>query len=118
METIAPRGTKRCLLSLETCLRYRGLREAAIRLSDLSFGGFAGECAVSLEKGEYVSLALPQIGLVRARVVWQSRGRMGARFNKPVDVRKCFAPPRSGMPSQPFLTPNPQGKTDRRVEWD
>ena len=104
METIAPRGAKRCLLSLETCLRYRGLREAAIHVSDLSFGGFAGECTVALEKGEYVSLALPQIGLVRARIVWQKQGRIGARFNKPVDVRRCFATERSGMPSQPILT--------------
>jgi len=84
------RGAKRRNFSLRTSVRHGPFERAAITLEDLSFTGFAGTCAVPIRIGRFVSIALPPIGLVRAKIVWVSEDRIGGEFLRPVDVRRCF----------------------------
>ena len=84
------RSAKRQRLAIETTVRHGPFEQSTIRVEDLSFTGFAGSCPASLKPGSFVSLALPEIGLVRAKIVWVRAGRIGGRFLKPVDVRRCF----------------------------
>jgi len=84
------RSAKRQRLAIDTTVRHGPFQQATIRIEDLSFTGFAGSCPASLPPGTFISLALPAIGLVRAKVVWSRSGKLGGRFLKPVDIRRCF----------------------------
>jgi hypothetical protein len=92
------RSAKRRDFSLKTSVRHGPFERAAITLEDLSFTGFAGTCAVPIKIGRFVSIALPPIGLVRAKIVWVREDRIGGEFLSPVDVRRCF--PEMELPSR------------------
>jgi hypothetical protein len=84
------RSAKRQQLSLSTSVRHGPFEQAPIILEDLSFTGFAGVCHAPVRIGAFLSIALPPIGLVRAKVVWVRGERIGGEFLNPVDVRRCF----------------------------
>jgi hypothetical protein len=84
------RSAKRRHFSLKTSVRHGPFEQAPITLEDLSFTGFAGLCDAPVRVGGFVSIALPPIGLVRAKVVWVRDDRIGAEFLNAVDVRRCF----------------------------
>jgi PilZ domain-containing protein len=84
------RRAKRKPLVIHTTVRHGPFQQADIKIEDLSFTGFAAACEVPLRAGSYISVALPMIGLVRARVVWITEGKVGGEFLRPVDVRRCF----------------------------
>jgi len=44
-----------------------------------------------MEIGAEVSVELPPLGIVPARVAWKVRGRSGLEFLVPTDVRPCVA---------------------------
>ena len=62
----------------------------AIVIDDISFGGVSATSDAKLSSGMPISVEVPTIGLVRAKVMWTEGRRFGASFLKPVDVRKCF----------------------------
>lgn len=84
------RAGKRLDVSIPSRLRHGGFDQADVRICNLSFRGFRAECGEELTPGEFVSIDLPQFGLVRARVAWCHSGRMGGMFLKPMDVRRCL----------------------------
>jgi hypothetical protein len=84
------RNAKRQSLAIDTTMRHGPFQQSRIRIDDLSFTGFSGSCAAGVLAGSFVSLALPGIGLVRAKVIWARGGKVGGKFLKPVDVRRCF----------------------------
>ena len=84
------RLAKRVPLDLQTRIRHSGLEHGELTISDLSFTGFKGETGVALKKGDLISVALPNIGLVRATVKWQCAKNIAGEFQRPVDVRVCF----------------------------
>ena len=88
------RKAKRVSVSLRSRLRHSGSEEATIEIKDLSFYGFRAEGAVSIPVGTYVSVDLPGIGLVRARIAWARGDSFGGLFATAVDVRKCVLPSR------------------------
>jgi hypothetical protein len=77
-------------LDLPSRLRHNGLQHGDLIIKDLSFTGFKCETDVELKNGDLISVALPNIGLVRATVQWRRGNQMAAQFQKPVDVRACF----------------------------
>ena len=85
------RSARRIDVVLRSRLRYGNFRQAEVELANLSFGGFCASCDIELNPGEFVSIDLPGIGLVRARVVWFRGGRIGAAFVSPVDIRRSPA---------------------------
>ena len=92
--TILERRTaKRVNLNLRTRLMHTGLHHSDITIRDLSFTGFRGETDAKLIRGSLVSVALPNIGLVRATVKWVKDGRVAGAFQRSVDIRTCFRDP-------------------------
>ena len=99
MHALSPkdqRRSKRVEISISSRLRHGRFKLAQIEIRNLSFHGFRADACLPLEPGDYVSVDLPNIGLVRARIAWSKEGRFGAVFPTAVDVRKCFASPRAG----------------------
>ena len=85
---ICQRNGRRIGVSLMSRVTYAGMREATGAISNISFFGFCMRGAVQLNPGDFVSIALPNLGLVRARVAWCESDCFGAAFTKPVDIRK------------------------------
>lgn len=84
------RLAKRVPLELPTRIRHSGLEHGEMLIHDLSFTGFKGTTDVVLSAGAMISVALPNIGLVRATVKWRRAQKVAAQFHRPVDVRICF----------------------------
>jgi hypothetical protein len=57
---------------------------------DFSAEGFRASCSAVVKVGSFVSLRVPGIGVVAARVVWTAEGQLGAKFIRPIDVRHCL----------------------------
>lgn len=85
------RSARRVSVETPSRLRHGDFRLTEVELTNLSFGGFCAHCQVDLEPGDYVSIDLPDIGLVRAKVAWCHGGQMGGTFSAPVDIRRCSA---------------------------
>ena len=85
------RSARRIDVVVRSRLRYGGCKQVEVELANLSFGGFCAVCGVAFKPGEFVSIDLPDIGLVRARVAWCAGGRIGAGFVSPVDIRRSSA---------------------------
>jgi PilZ domain-containing protein len=84
------RRARRLPLDLHTRLRHSGLTLGDLTIKDLSFTGFKGETEIELHRGDLISVALPNIGLVRATVQWCDNGMLAAQFQRAVDIRTCF----------------------------
>lgn len=76
-------------VSILSRIRHSGFEAASVQIRNLSFYGFRADGELDVKHGEFVSIDLPKIGLVRARIAWAKDGRMGGIFCKAVDVRKC-----------------------------
>lgn len=88
-EHMEKRTGKRLDVSIPSRLRHGGFDQADVTICNLSFRGFRAECEQSLRPGEFVSIDLPRIGLVRARVAWCDSGRIGGMFLAATDIRRC-----------------------------
>ena len=85
------RSARRVDVEIGSRLRYGDFRQTEVQLTNLSFGGFCAHCELDLERGDFVSIDLPDIGLVRARIVWCHSGSLGGAFFSPVDIRRSSA---------------------------
>ena len=83
------RRAKRVEVAIPSRIRHSDFRVGHVMIRDLSFWGFQAEAELELKEGEFVSVDLPNLGLVRARVAWSRGGKFAASFLAPVDVRKC-----------------------------
>jgi hypothetical protein len=86
------RKARRVSVSITSRVRHSSFESAQVEISNLSFYGFSAEGPLAVKDGDYVSVDLPNIGLVRARVAWAEEGRFGGVFSSAVDVRKCVKP--------------------------
>jgi hypothetical protein len=84
------RRVRRVEVSIPSRIRHSRFEAAAVEIRNLSFYGFRADGSPELKHGDYVSIDLPRIGLVRARIAWAKDGRIGGIFSKAIDVRKCF----------------------------
>ena len=84
-----PRGTWRLGCSVFADLRSGGSAPVRVRLCDVSGAGFMAECDHFVPIGSTVSLDLPGVGLVHARIRWSVGGRIGGRFMQPIDFAAC-----------------------------
>ena len=83
------RRCKRQDVAIPSRLRYGAWDTCEIEIENISFSGFRALCERELAPGSVISVDLPHVGRVRAQVAWCSNGRIGAAFNKVVDVRRC-----------------------------
>lgn len=86
------RKARRVEVSIPTRVRHSSFESAPVEISNLSFHGFRANGALPIKHGDYVSVDLPNIGLIRARVAWSKEGRFGGVFTSAVDVRRCVKP--------------------------
>ena len=70
-------------------LRPNHWSAAEIEMVDLSSVGFRAAGDLLLRIGAYISLEIPGIGWVEAKIVWQQRGEFGARFVTPINPDHC-----------------------------
>ncbi len=84
------RKARRVDVSIPSRIRHSSFEAAPVEIRNLSFYGFRADGGAALKHGDFVSIDLPRIGLVRARVAWAKEGRFGGIFSRAVDVRKCF----------------------------
>ena len=84
------RKVRRVEVSIPSRIRHSGFEASPVRIRNLSFYGFRADGPSALKHGDFVSIDLPRIGLVRARIAWARDGQFGGIFSKAIDVRKCF----------------------------
>ena len=92
-------------------------------LLDLSETGLRLQCHAPPEVGEAITVDLPMVGQVEARVAWQSNGQCGAEFAQPVTKAVVSAailssPPRERMvASGSEKSGSPVDLFPLRTEW-
>ncbi len=84
------RKVRRVEVSIPSRVRHSGFEAASVQIRNLSFYGFRADGELGVKHGDFVSIDLPKIGLVRARIAWAKDGRFGGIFSKAVNVRKCL----------------------------
>jgi len=64
----------------------RALGETSERflVLNLSSSGVMGESSKAFAKGCFVEVMMPGIGLVNATIAWCERGKLGAKFLRPI----------------------------------
>lgn len=85
---IYERKGRRISVTLIARIMHAGSQQAVAAITDISFYGFRMTCRrAHFERGEYISVCLPQYGSVRAKVAWSKEGEVGAMFLRPIDIR-------------------------------
>lgn len=74
------RRSERRSLALVTAIRELGGAPIPILVRDISEVGFSGDCHAPYPVPSLVSVSLPPLGDVRARVRWVGDGKLGAEF--------------------------------------
>ena len=74
---------------------------AKLGVLDLSSSGLRARCQVPLSVGKVISVDIPGVGTVPARVMWAAGGEFGAKFLRPVDLRGCAWCVEPGPRAQP-----------------
>lgn len=85
------RQSARYRVSLPVRLRPDGLRMVTVSVGDISVTGFMAETDEPVALGAHVSIDLPGLGPMAARIRWTVGVRIGARFAAPIDVHKVRA---------------------------
>ena len=83
------REAERYSVSLPVRLKSEGVRVMTVALGDISTAGLMARTDESIPLGSTVSIELPAIGTVQARVRWTVGGRVGVRFAAPIDIDAC-----------------------------
>lgn len=100
-----PRERSRCRLQVPAVVTTSD-GTLKVHVLDLSGEGFGATCSGRISRGHMVTLQVPEIGLVPARVMWTRAERFGAKFLRPFDLRRC----------RWTVGLDPRSGTDRRVE--
>jgi hypothetical protein len=86
-----PRG--RDSLFLLASLTVEGMRnELSVRVRNLSAGGLMAELPEPVSPDSAVEVVLRGIGRVTGRVAWQTEGRAGIAFDRPIDPQRARKP--------------------------
>lgn len=93
------RKAERRIVNLAAALREEGASTHAVKVLDLSPGGFKVQSEDSLEEGSEVWLKLPGFEAKRSHVVWVKGDEAGCEFENelhPAELQVLTAPPRRG----------------------
>lgn len=82
-------------------LKVEGMpNDLSVRVRNLSAGGLMAELPEPVSPESAVQIELRGIGLVSGRVAWQTEGRAGIAFDRPIDPQRARKPVSSGNPDQ------------------
>ncbi|MGF1550730.1 MAG: hypothetical protein ACFBQW_09450 [Sphingomonadaceae bacterium] len=83
------RQVERLAVDARTRLHPNEWSSIEVQLIDFTRFGFRARCEAKLLTGGYVTLEVPGIGLVEAKVQWQRDGEFGAEFQRPISMVQC-----------------------------
>jgi hypothetical protein len=84
-----PRSGPRRPLEVSASLAMSGLRHLKVRVFDISPEGFRASCVGGIKGGSVISLEVPGLGAVPARVLWIQSDEFGAKFMRRIDAQRC-----------------------------
>lgn len=61
---------------------HRRLGDVHLHIVNISAHGFMAEGAGAIERGERVSIRLPEIGRIEAHLIWTTENRAGFQFER------------------------------------
>jgi hypothetical protein len=98
---IERRRSPRLKVTSAARIRPNNWSTTQVDILDVSEHGFRASGEVSFRIGSLVSLRIPGLGWVDARIVWQHLQQFGARFDVPIDLGECawIIEARRGAPS-------------------
>ena len=74
-------------------LKVEGMpNDLSVRVRNLSAGGLMAELPEPVSPESAVQIELRGIGLVSGRVAWQTEGRAGIAFDRPIDPQRARKP--------------------------
>jgi len=103
IDPLRPRAARRQLL-LESEGSTASGQTARVLIHNVSVTGLLIESAVALAEAERIEIALPQVGMTSAHVVWTSESFYGCRFETPVPASALSALELSSLPN---VVPDP-----------
>ena len=83
-------------------LRLAGAKRAtAVRVRNLSSGGLMAELPDPLAPDAMIEVEVRGLGWVPGRIAWQTEGRAGIAFDRPVDPQRARKPIAGGTTPRP-----------------
>lgn len=96
-------------LFLLATLKVEGIRqELSVRVRNLSSGGLMAELPEPVSPDSAVEIELRGVGRITGRVAWQTEGRAGIAFDRPIDPQRARKPVgvrKGDEPSNPLRFP-------------
>lgn len=86
------RREKRTEIDAPARLHPNGWSSLEIRVLNISANGFHAQCEARVIVGSPVTLDVAGIGAVHAHVTWRRGKRLGATFDRPIDLDGCTWP--------------------------
>ena len=83
-----------------------------IRVRDISKGGLKGSGIGHMPSGSEITVELPNIGLVRSRVVWSNQDNFGLVFDHQIDVQTVKTKITGN-----YVQPMPNREPEKRKIW-
>ncbi|HWJ71252.1 MAG TPA: PilZ domain-containing protein [Sphingobium sp.] len=80
------RGAPREQIDIQSQIWGATLSPTPARIVNISPQGCMLRCDAMMAMGDHLSLDLPQLGAMRATVMWSLSGRLGVQFETPIDV--------------------------------
>ena len=93
------RKAERRIVNIAAALREAGATTMAVKVLDISTGGYKVQTDAPLEEGSEVWLRLPGFEMKRGHVVWTKDNEAGCEFETelhPAELQTLTAPPRRG----------------------
>ncbi|MFA5988642.1 MAG: PilZ domain-containing protein [Sphingomonas sp.] len=78
------RRTERDEVHFRTWISSDAFRRAAALVVDVSCLGFMARCDAAFEPGDTITIGLPTLGPISARIIWALGGRVGCEFAAPL----------------------------------
>ncbi|MEW9855967.1 PilZ domain-containing protein [Novosphingobium rhizovicinum] len=79
------RCAPRTSVSIPAALRPAGGRRLQTVIRDISLSGFSAVAISRIPSGTCCWLTLPELGTLKAQVIWWDKGRMGCAFEQLLD---------------------------------
>ncbi len=90
-QSVGKEREARRTLSLDVAGALHSGEGAQVRIHNISSTGLLLECEARLAEGDLLNVDLPEAGVTRAKVVWQSGSLNGCRFDEPVSTATLSA---------------------------
>lgn len=79
--------------------------EVQVRVRNLSAGGLMAEYADQVDSGTPVEINVRGVGWTRGQIAWSAEGRIGIRFDNPIDPMLARKPVGHGTSTPHFAKP-------------